>query len=152
MGPDGDRTASAKRSRHRLWVLAVCVGLFVGQPVAGIAQTGGGQVPVAQLDPAVREPICQLLRSVQTAVGSFPGVAGIFTALLQAFGCPGAPTGTTTTIVMGTTTTAVPPTTVVGPTSSTSPTTPTTLPLCIPNNPVPTTVQCVTTTTTLPSA
>lgn len=150
MGPDGDRAGSTKRRRHSLWLLAVCVGLLIGQPVAGIAQTGGGHVPVAQLDPAVREPICQLLRSVQTAFGSFPGVAAIFTGLLQSFGCSGGPTGTTTTTVIGTTTTAVPPTTVVGPTSSTSSTTPTTLPPCIPNNPVTTTVPCIPTTTTLP--
>ena len=102
---------------------------------------------MGQLDPPVREPICQLLRSVQAAFGSFPGVAPIFTSLLQAFGCTTAVPGTTTTTFGATTTTVVPGTTTTLGTGTTGPTTSTSLPLCIPNNPSTTTVPCVTTTT-----
>ncbi len=151
MGQGGDRTDSSPRRRRRaLWAVAMCAGLVVGQPVATNAQTGGG------LPPSIRDQICQVLRSTQSRLTSFPGVAGIFTGLLQSFGCSGGPAGTTTTTTFGPTTTTpptgptttvVPPSTVVGPTSST---TPTTLPPCIPNNPVSTTVPCVPI-TTLPS-
>ncbi len=147
-------TPSARSRRSRLCLLALCAALLVAQPVAGASQAddAGDAVAVAQLGSAVREPICQLVRSLQTAFGDFPDVAGVFTSLLQSFGCSGPSTPgttTTTTFVTTTTTTLVPGTTTstVG-TGTTTPTTPTTLPPCIPDNPVTTTVPCVPITTT----
>ena len=158
----GDRAGSPRRRRHRVWLLALCGGLVVGQPAVALSQTLRSPVGVAQIGGAFGEPVCQLVRSLQVSFGAFPGVAGIFTSLLQALGCSTPPPGTTppttspattTTVVSATTTTAAPPPTTnttlgSGPTSST---TSTTLPACLPpdpNVPIPTTVPCIPTTTT----
>ena len=150
MGARGGGTGRSAQRRHRFWVLAVCAGLVIGQPITSGAQSVDGQIPQVQLDQSVREAICQAVRSVQAAFAGFPSVAGILTALLQAFGCSGTTPGTTST-TFAPTTTVVPPTTTstVG-TGTTAPTSSTTLPPCIPNNPVTTTVPCVTTTTAPP--
>ena len=152
MASNGDRTAMARSRRNRLWLLAVCAGLVVGQPAVATSQPTGGPVGVTQLDASLREPVCQLLRSLQGTFGHLPGVAGIFTSLLQSFGCSDAPPPGTTTTTAGfptTTTTMAPTTTTMDGTNTTSaPTSSTTLPPCIPNNPVPTTVPCVPTTST----
>ncbi|MDQ3643678.1 MAG: hypothetical protein M3450_19975 [Actinomycetota bacterium] len=152
MASNGGKTAMARSRRNRLWLLAVCAGLVVGQPGVATSQTTGGPFGVTQLDASLREPVCQLLRSLQGTFADLPGVAGIFTSLLQSFGCSDAPTpGTTTTTAVFPTTTMAPGTTTTtmdGTTTTTAPTSSTTLPPCIPDNPVTTTVPCVPTTST----
>ena len=155
MAPNGDKTAMARSRRNRIWLLAVCAGLVVGQPAVATSQTTGGPVGATQLDASLREPVCQLLRSLQGTFGDLPGVAGIFTSLLQSFGCADGPTPgtTTTTAVFPTTTTTMAPgttttTTMDGTNTTSAPTSSTTLPPCIPDNPVTTTVPCVPTTST----
>ena len=172
MAAGGDTSGRrTQRRRHRLWVLAACAGLVVVPPGAGLAQQAGSPGQVAQLDPSVREPICQALRSLQGAFAGLPGFDQLVNALLQSFGCAGATPGTTTTttvvgttttttvvgttttttVVGTTTTTLVPGTTTTVGTGTTMPTTSTSLPPCIPNNPSTTTIPCVSTTTTSPA-
>lgn len=123
------------------------------------------EVGAAQVEGAVRDAICPVVRSLQAAFAGFPSVTGVFVSLLAAFGCPAASTTSTTP---GTSTTFGPSTTMGGPTTSgrpsttlvttTSPTTnttmggpttsgpTTTLPFCIPPGPSTTTGQSTTTT------
>jgi len=149
MGSGDESTYSDQGKRKRRWVVVFCLALMISVPTAGIAQVSS-PAPFGQLDPLVREPICQVLRSAHGVLGGFPSVAAILTTLLQRFGCSGgttpgtttttlSPTTTTTTLVQGTTTT-------LG-TGTTGPTTSTSLPPCIPDNPSSTTVPCVSTTT-----
>ena len=156
----GGRMPVGRGSRRRgVWALVFCVGLLLvpagsasPQPV-DVAR----QVTAAQIDPVFLAPICRTIRSLQPAFAGFPAVAAVLSSLLQSFGCTGGPgPGTTTTSVVTTTTTPPQTTTTTPPpttstTAGTGPTTTstsTTLPFCIPNNPVPTTVPCIPVTST----
>ncbi|MEW6155027.1 MAG: hypothetical protein AB1673_13735 [Actinomycetota bacterium] len=112
MGTTGDEAARVGR-RRKVWVIAVCAWLLIGQPqLAGSQDVDvDEQVAVSQIDPVAHEDICERLRSLQTTVGGFQTV-DILTSIEKLLDCSRLMPWTTTTTSsppQTTTTTLSPP-------------------------------------------